>query len=60
MIDLDELMRRHDAATPGPWSVKIGDFEAASFDDFAIGFKERFKGHIPPLFAHLHQSALIH
>ena len=28
MIDLDELMRRHDAATPGPWSVKIGDFEA--------------------------------
>ena len=28
MIDLDELMRLHDAATPGPWSVKIGDFES--------------------------------
>ena len=26
MIDLDELMRLHAAATPGPWSVKIGDF----------------------------------
>ena len=28
MIDLDELMRMHAAATPGPWSVKIVDFEA--------------------------------
>lgn len=28
MIDLDELMRLHEAATPGPWSVKIGDFES--------------------------------
>ena len=27
-VNLDELMRLHDAATPGPWSVKIGDFEA--------------------------------
>ena len=28
MIDLDELMRLHDAATPGPWKVKSGDFES--------------------------------
>lgn len=28
MLDLDELMRKHAAATPGPWSVKIGDFES--------------------------------
>lgn len=28
MIDLDELMRLHEAATPGPWEVKIGDFES--------------------------------
>lgn len=28
MIDLDELMRLHAAATPGPWQVKIGDFES--------------------------------
>lgn len=28
MVDLDKLMRRHDAATPGPWKVKIGDFES--------------------------------
>lgn len=27
MIDLDELMRKHDAATPGPWRVKSGEFE---------------------------------
>ena len=26
MIDLDELMRLHAAATPGPWEVKLGDF----------------------------------
>ena len=25
MIDLDELMRLREAATPGPWQVKIGD-----------------------------------
>lgn len=28
MIDLDELMRLREAATPGPWQVKIGDFES--------------------------------
>lgn len=28
MVNLDELMRLHAAATPRPWSVKIGDFEA--------------------------------
>lgn len=28
MIDLDELMRLHEEATPGPWKVKIGDFES--------------------------------
>lgn len=28
MIDLDELMRMHAAATPGPWKVNIGDFES--------------------------------
>ena len=28
MIDLDELMRLHEAATPGPWEVNIGDFES--------------------------------
>lgn len=28
MIDIDELMRLREAATPGPWKVKIGDFEA--------------------------------
>ena len=28
MIDLDELMRLREAATPGPWKVKIGDFES--------------------------------
>lgn len=28
MIDLDELMRLHEAATPGPWKVKNGDFES--------------------------------
>ena len=28
MVNLDELMRLREAATPGPWSVKIGDFEA--------------------------------
>ena len=27
MIDLDELMRLHAAATPGPWEVKSGEFE---------------------------------
>lgn len=27
MIDLDELMRKHAAATPGPWEVKSGEFE---------------------------------
>ena len=27
MIDLDELMRLHDAATTGPWEVKSGEFE---------------------------------
>lgn len=27
MIDLDELMRLREAATPGPWKAKIGDFE---------------------------------
>ena len=28
MLDLDELMRLRAAATPGPWKVKIGDFES--------------------------------
>ena len=28
MIDLDELMRLREAATPGPWKVNIGDFES--------------------------------
>lgn len=28
MIDIDELMRLHAAATPGPWEVNIGDFES--------------------------------
>lgn len=28
MVDLDELMRLHAAATPGPWKAKIGDFES--------------------------------
>ena len=28
MIDLEKLMKLHDAATPGPWKVKIGDFES--------------------------------
>lgn len=27
MVDLDELMKLREAATPGPWSVKIGDFQ---------------------------------
>lgn len=27
MIDIDELMRLHAAATPGPWEVKSGEFE---------------------------------
>ena len=27
MIDLDELMRLHAAATPGPWEVKSGEFD---------------------------------
>ena len=28
MIDLEKLMELHDAATPGPWKAKIGDFES--------------------------------
>ena len=28
MVNLDELMRLHEAATPGPWKVNIGDFES--------------------------------
>ena len=28
MIDLDEIMRLREAATPGPWKVNIGDFES--------------------------------
>ena len=28
MIDFDELMRLHEAATPGPWEANIGDFES--------------------------------
>ena len=27
-VNLDELMRLREAATPGPWEVKIGDFES--------------------------------
>ena len=26
-VNLDELMKLREAATPGPWKVKIGDFE---------------------------------
>ena len=34
MIDLDELVRLHEAATPGPWEVKSGE------DEMMTGNKE--------------------
>lgn len=31
MIDLDELMRLHDAASPGPWKTFVGNFDSDGY-----------------------------
>ena len=39
MIDLDELMRLRNEATPGPWKVNIGDFE--SEDEYGAYYQSK-------------------
>ena len=31
MVDLDELMRLHDTATPGPWKTNLGNFDSDGY-----------------------------
>lgn len=36
MVNYAELMKLREKATPGPWAVKIGDFEFGGDDDYNI------------------------